>query len=106
MEKQATNRVSTIKLPDGQYTRTGRETLKELFRGYFPDSRLTEDSNNGPQQLKLDVCKSRRNGGDWNLVRNIIEQSKIRWALGAFKPIKSGGTDATVLALLQQRWNI
>jgi hypothetical protein len=27
MAKQATNKVSTIKLPDGQYTQTGKETL-------------------------------------------------------------------------------
>jgi hypothetical protein len=37
MAKQATNEVSTIKLPDGQHTQTGKETLKELFRVHFPD---------------------------------------------------------------------
>jgi hypothetical protein len=35
--KQATNRISTIKLPDGQCTHTGKENLKELFRVHFPD---------------------------------------------------------------------
>jgi hypothetical protein len=34
MAKQATNKVSTIKLP-GQYTQTGKGTLKELFRVTF-----------------------------------------------------------------------
>jgi hypothetical protein len=43
MAKQATIKVSTIKLPDGKYTQTGKETLKELFRVHFPDSKLTED---------------------------------------------------------------
>jgi hypothetical protein len=38
--KQATNVVSTIKLPDGQHTQTGKETLKELFRVNFPGSKL------------------------------------------------------------------
>jgi hypothetical protein len=33
--KHATNRVSTIKLPDGQCTHTGGQTLKELFRVHF-----------------------------------------------------------------------
>jgi hypothetical protein len=28
--KQATNKVNTIKLPDGQHTQTGKETLKEF----------------------------------------------------------------------------
>jgi hypothetical protein len=45
--KQVTNRVSTIKLPDGQCTQIGREILKELFRDHFPQSKLTGDSNNG-----------------------------------------------------------
>jgi hypothetical protein len=31
MEKQATNKVSNTKLPIGQYTQSGKETLKELF---------------------------------------------------------------------------
>jgi hypothetical protein len=32
MAKQATNKVSTIKLPNCQHTQTGKGTLKELFR--------------------------------------------------------------------------
>jgi hypothetical protein len=32
MAKQATNKVSTIKLPHGQHTKTVKETLKEMFR--------------------------------------------------------------------------
>jgi hypothetical protein len=32
MAKQATNKVSTIKLLNGQHTQTGRETLKELIQ--------------------------------------------------------------------------
>jgi hypothetical protein len=38
MAKQATNKFSTIKLPDGQHTQTGKETQKELFRIHLPDS--------------------------------------------------------------------
>jgi hypothetical protein len=56
MVKQATNRVSTIKLPDGQYTQTGEGTLKELIRGHFPDSKVTDDSSDGQGQQNLDVC--------------------------------------------------
>jgi hypothetical protein len=36
MAKDVTNRVTTIKLPDGQWTQTGRETPKDLLRVYFP----------------------------------------------------------------------
>jgi hypothetical protein len=47
MAKQATTRVSTVKLPDGQCTQTGRETLEELFTVHFPESTLIDDSNDG-----------------------------------------------------------
>jgi hypothetical protein len=50
---------------------------------------LTDDSDNGQGQLNLDVCGSRRNRGDCNLVRNVIK--KIRWVLSTFKPFKSPG---------------
>jgi hypothetical protein len=42
------------------------------------------------------------NRGDWNQAINVINQSKIRWTLGTFKPFKSAGTDEIVPALLQQ----
>jgi hypothetical protein len=43
MSKQAANKVSTIKQSNGQYTGTGKETLSELFRVHFPDSKLIDD---------------------------------------------------------------
>jgi hypothetical protein len=78
MAKQATNGVSTIKLPDGQCTQTRRETLKGLLRVHFPDSTLNNDSNYGQGQQNLDVCKCTINREGWNLARNVTNQSKIR----------------------------
>jgi hypothetical protein len=101
MVKQATNKVSTIKLPDGKHTHTGNGTLKELFRVHFPDSKLTDDSGDRGQQ-NLGACGHITNGGDWNLAKHvIIKQSKIRWALDSSNHM-SAGTDGTVPALLQQ----
>jgi hypothetical protein len=74
MAKQATNKVSTIKLPDGQYTQTEKETLKELFRIHFPDSMLIDDSSDGQGQQNLDVCERKTNRGDWNLAKHVINQ--------------------------------
>jgi hypothetical protein len=44
--KQATNRVSTIKLPDDQYTKTGGEIVRESFSVHFSDAMLIDESNN------------------------------------------------------------
>lgn len=42
------------------------------------------------------------NRGDWHLATNVINQSKLRLALGAFKPFKSAGTVEIVTTLLQR----
>jgi hypothetical protein len=103
MAKQATNRVSTVKLPDCQHTQTGKETLKDLFRVHFPDSKLIDDSyDDGQGQQNLGKCECITNRADWNLAKCMTNQSKIRWALDAFKTFKSAGTDGIVLVLLQQ----
>jgi hypothetical protein len=74
MAKQATKRVSTVNLSDGQYTQTGKETLKELFKVHFPDSRLIDDSAHGQEELNWGVCGSRMNRGDRNK-----SEIKMRW---------------------------
>jgi hypothetical protein len=53
--KKATDKVSTIKLPNGQHTQTGKETLKEMLRVHFPDSKLIGDSDDGQDQQNLGV---------------------------------------------------
>jgi hypothetical protein len=102
MAKQATNKVSTIKLPDGQYTQTGKGTLIELFRVHFPDSKFIDDLGDRQGQQNLSVCRHIMIRGDWILAKNVINQSKINWALSTFKPFKSAATDGIVPALLQQ----
>jgi hypothetical protein len=42
----------------------GKDTLKELFRVHFPDSKLIDD---GQGQLNLGICGCITNRGDWNL---------------------------------------
>jgi len=38
----------------------------------------------------------------WNLSRKVMNQSKIRWVIRIFKPLKSVGSDGMAPALLQQ----
>jgi hypothetical protein len=75
MAKQGTNKVSTVKLPNGQQTETGEGTLEELFRVQFPDSELIDDScDDGQGQQNLDICECITNRGDWNLARRMINK--------------------------------
>lgn len=97
--------VRTIKLPDGYYTQPGgggEETMKELFRVHFPDSAVTDVSNDGQGQLNLEISKYAMNRGECHLVRNVINQSEIRWVLDILQQFKSAGIDKILPALLQQ----
>jgi hypothetical protein len=94
--------VSSAKLPDGRHTQTGIETpLQELCTVHFPDSRLTDGSTDDQGKSDMGGRFCRTNTKDWNLARRVIDQSKVKWAINTFKPLKSTGTDEIVPALLQ-----
>jgi hypothetical protein len=103
MAKQATNRLSTVKLPNGQLTETGKGTLEELFRVHFPDSKPIDNSRDKQQgQQSLGWCDRSTHRADWNLVKRVINQSRIRWAQSTLRPFNAAGTHEIVPALLQQ----
>jgi hypothetical protein len=74
MAKQATNRVGTVTIPDGQHTQTGKQTLKELFRVHFRDSKLIDESYDEHGQPNLGICGRIMNRADWNLAKRVINQ--------------------------------
>jgi hypothetical protein len=75
MAKQETNRVRTVKLPNGQQTESAKERLKELFRVHFPDSKLSDDSyNDGQGQQNLGICERITNREHGNLAEQVINQ--------------------------------
>jgi hypothetical protein len=92
--------VESIKLLDGQYTQSGKETLRELYSVHFPGSAGEEVTLEEQGQLNLRAFAAHRE--DWELSKRVIDQSKIKWAISTFKPFKSAGTDGIVSALLQQ----
>jgi hypothetical protein len=91
------------KLPKYQLTETRKKTLEELFRVHFPDSKPIDDSRDKRQgQQNLGKCKRIMHRVDWILAKRVINQSRIRWALGKLKPFRAAGADEIVPALLQQ----
>ena len=98
MGSQFANKVESIKLPDGQYTQSGRQTLRELYRVHFPGSAGEEVTLEGQGQPNLRAFAAHRE--DRELSKRVIDQSKIRWVISTFKPFKSAGTDGIVPALL------
>jgi hypothetical protein len=102
MAKQATNRVSTIKLSDGQYIQAGQETLKGLFKFTFLIRSWLMIHMMTDRSAEPGHMRNHNEQRGWNLTKRVNNQSTITWALGTFKPFKSAGSDGIVPAILQQ----
>jgi hypothetical protein len=86
--KVGKNRVGLVKLADGCYSESRRETLPELCRVHFPHSKLMDGSMDGQGQLGLGESTRKMNRGDWNLVRGMTDQYRIKWVIATFRPFK------------------
>jgi hypothetical protein len=65
MASQLDNRVESIKLLDGQYTQSGQEAFRELYRVHFPGSAEEDVTLEGQGQPNLRVFAVHRE--DWEL---------------------------------------
>jgi hypothetical protein len=54
------------------------ETLEELFNAQFRDSWMTMESDEGHEQLNLDVYSEGAGRDDWILTTNVFNRSTIR----------------------------
>jgi hypothetical protein len=91
------NKIGTLKRADGSFTMTKQETLKVLLETHFPDSK---EVDNCPEEWgQSDLEPYRVNRMNWNL----LQWTKLRWAINSFDPYKMAGPDLIIPAFLQQR---
>jgi hypothetical protein len=100
MAKTVINKVSIIKLPDGNSTASGKGTLCELLKVHFLDSKLIEESPGGQEKLDLAMHKCKTNKDEWHPVRRLINESRIRWTINTFKPFKLIEPDGSMPAFM------
>jgi hypothetical protein len=82
--------VDTLRLEE----RICRNSAESIFKNQ-------DGSTDGQGQADLGGCIHKTNREDWNLAKRVIDQSKVKWAINTFKPLKSAGTNEIVPALLQ-----
>jgi hypothetical protein len=63
---------------------------------------IQSQRDNRQGQQNLGKCERITHRVDWNLAKRVINQSRIRWALGTLKPFRAAGADEIAPALLQQ----
>ena len=79
---------------------TKQETLKVLVETHFPDSKEIDTCPEEGWQSDLEPCRVNRE--NWNLLQQIVNRIKLRWAINSFDSYKSAGPDLIIPAFLQQ----
>ena len=96
----ARNKRGTLKRVDGRFTVTGQEILKVLVETHFPDSKEIDTCPEEGWQSDLEPCRVNRE--NWNLLQQIVNRIKLRWAIKSFDPYKSAGPDLIIPAFLSK----
>lgn len=87
--------ISTIRKPDGTFTRNEEERAHLLLNTHFPGSIPLQDS--------MEVLpKMRTPKSNWTLAGKVITYGGIDWAIGSFQAFKSPGPDGIFPCLLQR----
>ena len=68
LSKDVQSAISSIRLYNGQYTKTENETLEELLRVHFPSSKIIIEPSDGWDDLQLEFPK-------WNVSTPTISPS-------------------------------
>jgi ribonuclease HI len=82
----------TLKLPNGDYTKTMEETLEELMRVLYPDKETQSSQEEEEIQWNEDKID----------INKMINKQSVEAAFKSFKPYKSPGPDNVYPALIQQ----
>ncbi len=95
------NPVGSLQRPDGQYTKTARETLDTLLKTHFPGC-LAGDQQRSELIRSDNYPRPRAVRSDWDLALQVVTLSKVCWAIDHFGPYKSPGADGIYPVLLQK----
>lgn len=97
LSKDRSDQVSSLKLPNGEFTQNESELLDHLLLSHFPGS-IDVDVNEVPvltdDSWVSDDVRS--------LGRHICDAATVRWAVNSFSPYKSPGPDGILPVLLQK----
>ncbi|XP_043474377.1 uncharacterized protein LOC122506327 [Leptopilina heterotoma] len=83
-------KLSTIKLPNGQYAQDKRKCIKHLMEVNFPDFREGSENSHGIGQ-----GRNREYREHWKLAARVVTPERIDWAISTFKPFKASEGDGS-----------
>ncbi|XP_041972138.1 uncharacterized protein LOC121728097 [Aricia agestis] len=98
ISKAPSSHPSTLKRPDGTYTKTAEETLRLLADVHFSNSIHLENH----EAFSHTIIKTRPSVDDWRRASVMFKPDRVTWVIDSFKPYKTGGEDNIFPAFLQQ----
>ena len=81
-----------IRLGTGEWAEDETSALDCLLETHFPQH----------ETVKVEQHELRVSGADWELVRRVCAEDRVRWVVSTFDPFKAPGTDSIFPALLQK----
>ena len=96
MAKDKNCELNIAKLSSGNFSNSGGETVAEMLRVHFPNSRVVTGST-CPINLPTINCGKDK----LTIAKKIVMHDRVVWTVMSFKPFKSPGLDGIFPALLQ-----
>ena len=96
MAKDRNCGLNTVKLSNGNFSNSGSETLAEMLRVHFPNSRVVTDST-CPINLPTINCGKDK----WTIAKKVFTYDRVVWAIMPFKTFKTPGLNGIFPAALQ-----
>ena len=98
--KDGQSAISSLRLENGEYSKTETETLEELLRVHFPGSKILLEPSGGRDGLELESPEWSASMGDSRSF------DKLKWAVFSFQLYKSSGIDGIMPIMLQQGFEL
>ncbi len=96
LSKDPIQLVGSLQLPSGQYTNTLEEVYEHLASVHFPGCKIHNTTDTIPEPTTGPATSNVA------LIRTIVTNEKIKWAVNSFAPYKSPGEDRIFPALMQK----
>lgn len=100
LSKERSDQVSSLKLPNGEFTQDESELLNHLLLSHFPGC-----VDVGADELPVLTDENWVSDDVRSLGRHICDAASVKWAVNSFSPFKSPGPDGIQPVLMQRGYD-
>lgn len=98
-ENPESTQISSLRKPNGTFTRNSGESFAFLLETHFPDCEVIEEERDWVETLRSDREKTPE---EIEQILECTKTEKIEWAIESFSPYKATGQDQIFPGILQK----